>query len=212
MSNTKTSSQSSKEWRTKNADIINSEAKREVARVRAALWRAANPDRASQAKKKCYEAKKAQYRKNQKAYYEENKSIILEKQKEYSIRNADKITARRKSYYLKNIEQKKALDAVYYRQNADKIKTHVKKRRLKRVYNLTQEQWDTMFESQNHCCAICKSTDPVAKYWHTDHCHTTGKVRQILCQPCNHLLGHASDDVNILKSAVAYLNASKELR
>lgn len=38
--------------------------------------------------------------------------------------------------------------------------------------------------------------------WHTDHCHTTGKVRGILCGWCNTALGKFQEDPNILKSAI----------
>jgi hypothetical protein len=61
-----------------------------------------------------------------------------------------------------------------------------------------------MLELQQGKCAICeKSSD---KHLFVDHCHTTGKIRGLLCQHCNTLLGMAFDDTNILLSAVAYLN------
>jgi len=41
-----------------------------------------------------------------------------------------------------------------------------------------------------------------------DHCHITGKVRGLLCQSCNSLLGMSKDDINILHSAIKYLTNS----
>lgn len=38
-----------------------------------------------------------------------------------------------------------------------------------------------------------------------DHCHTTGKVRGLLCRQCNIALGKFKEDVTILQSAIAYL-------
>lgn len=43
-----------------------------------------------------------------------------------------------------------------------------------------------------------------------DHNHETGKIRQLLCLNCNTLLGHASDDIEILTKAIIYLNKHRE--
>jgi DNA-directed RNA polymerase subunit RPC12/RpoP len=56
---------------------------------------------------------------------------------------------------------------------------------------------------QNYKCAICgrivNTSAPL------DHNHTTGEVRGVLCNKCNLLLGMAKDDIDILKSAIEYL-------
>jgi recombination endonuclease VII len=57
-------------------------------------------------------------------------------------------------------------------------------------YGLTEEEWNGLFLKQNNVCALCHSPYPRSKKgWHTDHDHETGKVRGILCFPCNYLLG-----------------------
>ena len=62
--------------------------------------------------------------------------------------------------------------------------------RLQRKYGITSEQWNVLFNVQNRCCAICKSTSPKSKWgWHTDHRHGGG-VRGILCRACNITVGH----------------------
>ena len=60
-----------------------------------------------------------------------------------------------------------------------------------------------MLENQKHRCAIC---DEIPKKTFTiDHCHTTGVVRELLCNSCNVLLGNAKDNISILERAISYL-------
>ena len=42
-------------------------------------------------------------------------------------------------------------------------------------------------------------------HWHTDHDHETKEVRGILCNMCNVMLGHCSDSIARLESAIDYL-------
>lgn len=80
--------------------------------------------------------------------------------------------------------------------------------RRKRLYGLTPEQWWGIFEGQNLACNICKSETTAGRGWHTDHCHSTNKVRGILCYHCNLLLGMAKDSIDTLEKAIAYLKNS----
>ena len=43
-----------------------------------------------------------------------------------------------------------------------------------------------------------------------DHDHTTGKVRELLCHNCNRALGLLQENVEIIQSALDYLNKHKE--
>ena len=82
---------------------------------------------------------------------------------------------------------------------------------LKRRYNLTVEDYNNLFNSQNSCCAICGTDSPEMKMyrgngWVVDHCHASGTVRGILCCRCNLLLGRAKDSIQILQNAIDYLS------
>ena len=73
---------------------------------------------------------------------------------------------------------------------------------LKRKYGITQADYLQMYESQKGACAICKRPYDLLQ---VDHCHDTGKVRGLLCVPCNTALGKFRDDPVILQSAISYL-------
>jgi hypothetical protein len=66
-----------------------------------------------------------------------------------------------------------------------------KKRHLERKYGITQSDWDAMYVAQGGVCAICKVPGRVGKHGKlaVDHCHATGRVRGLLCTPCNISIG-----------------------
>lgn len=78
---------------------------------------------------------------------------------------------------------------------------------LESRYGINETEWNSMFDNQLGRCAICKSEDPKGNHgvFHVDHCHETGRVRALLCDTCNRGLGMFYDNVNILKSAIEYL-------
>lgn len=83
---------------------------------------------------------------------------------------------------------------------------------LTRSYNITLDDYWCMLRAQNHTCAICggegfiMNKDKHKLKLVVDHCHTTGKVRGLLCHNCNRALGLLKDDVVIMNKAVEYLN------
>ena len=63
-----------------------------------------------------------------------------------------------------------------------------KNKNLKFKYGITYDEYITMYENQNKSCAICNTELPAMngnKGLLVDHCHTTGKVRGLLCNRCN---------------------------
>ena len=87
--------------------------------------------------------------------------------------------------------------------NEDYDFTKYKKYKLNKQYGITPEQYTTMLANQESKCAVCGNTmtNP-----HIDHCHTTGKVRGLLCINCNQGLGKFKDDIDKLQHAIDYLN------
>ena len=90
----------------------------------------------------------------------------------------------------------------------DYMKTYGKEYHLKTSYNLTKEEYKILLEKQNHKCAICSvdEVNAIKGKLYVDHCHTTGKVRGLLCHHCNTGIGMLKDSTNILALAISYLN------
>lgn len=81
---------------------------------------------------------------------------------------------------------------------------------LQYTYGVSEDQYYSIKESQNHSCAICGThQDELNKRLAVDHCHTTGKVRGLLCTLCNTGLGKFKDSVDTLSAAIKYLEEIK---
>lgn len=74
--------------------------------------------------------------------------------------------------------------------------------KLLRKYGLSVGEFDSMTLAQAGRCPICGSAPTRLQ---VDHCHTTGKVRGLLCRECNLGLGIFGDDVDRLFRAIRYL-------
>jgi hypothetical protein len=131
-------------------------------------------------KKKASEANK-RYRQN---HLEECKLKEKEKSRLRRNKDKDKYNLEQREYRRNNPEKFKN----YYQENKDKIIKQTRKSFLKKKFNITQEEVDQIKISQEGKCAVCKIT--FDKTPHIDHCHETGKVRALLCSPCNITLGY----------------------
>lgn len=106
---------------------------------------------------------------------------------------------RRAAEYLKH-------RATYLRRNAAYKKTPAgqiadRNWRLKKRYYISAKTKEAMFQMQGGLCAICR----VAPAVHTDHCHQSGVLRELLCFKCNVGLGNFKDDPALLRAAIDYL-------
>lgn len=72
-------------------------------------------------------------------------------------------------------------------------------------YGIDLDDYYKLLKDQNGLCAICNKTCARKHRLAIDHCHTTGKVRGLLCERCNHGLGNFKDNIDSLKNAIKYL-------
>lgn len=98
-----------------------------------------------------------------------------------------------------NRERAREIERAYYARSLQ----HQKARKLKSRYNISLEDQTRVFQLQGGLCAICEK--PLWKEMQTDHDHTTGRFRGLLCKLCNSSLGHFGDNIQGLMRAVEYL-------
>lgn len=76
--------------------------------------------------------------------------------------------------------------------------------KLKSKYGISKEESDILYRNQKGHCLICNNFFYRNKLV-VDHNHKTGKVRGLLCSPCNRGIGLLRDDANVLINAIKYL-------
>jgi len=111
-----------------------------------------------------------------------------------------------------NPERAKQHQKDFYYKHKERMQLKRTKRGLKK-YGLTLIDYDTMLTAQDFRCKICGTTNPNGPddstarktRFSVDHCHTTGKVRGLLCTKCNTGIGMFGDDMSLLASAISYL-------
>jgi hypothetical protein len=136
----------------------------------------------------------------------------------------DEATA--KAYRIKNAERRRETTRLWRERNqeADKQRTKdwgqtpdgkEKKRNnhYKHKYNITLDDYNKMLDEQSHSCKICNShKDLFKKALCVDHCHSTGKIRGLLCDDCNVGLGKYKDQEELMIKAANYLRESRNNR
>jgi hypothetical protein len=72
-------------------------------------------------------------------------------------------------------------------------------------YGISPEQFEAMKSAQGNKCAICYR---IAYRLCVDHCHKTKRVRGLLCDRCNSILGIWKDDPKAAERVIEYLTRS----
>lgn len=111
-----------------------------------------------------------------------------------------------------NPERARELRRLWIKNNPEKAKLMARRALIKYKYNLTLEEFDSILKSQNGVCAICKKPEGkmAGSKFCVDHDHITNKVRGIICRLCNIGIGNFKESLDILRSAVAYLEKSND--
>lgn len=96
--------------------------------------------------------------------------------------------------------------------NPEQAQLSQRGRNLKHKYGITINEYESLLEQQGGRCACCGVEENTTLYGHNrslnfavDHCHTTGKVRGLLCNQCNRAIGMLGDTVEGVRRALKYL-------
>ena len=128
-----------------------------------------------------------------------------DKARKYGEDNREKVNARVRKWSSENKDQIKK----YRQENKEKAAIVAREWALKSFYGLSLDDYDKMYTAQEGVCAICSQAGKRSLC--VDHCHTTGKVRALLCDSCNRGIGMLKEDTSVLQAAIAYLNRHKEI-
>jgi hypothetical protein len=75
--------------------------------------------------------------------------------------------------------------------------------RVQKLYGLSELDVAQMLIKQNCECLICNIN--IKNGYHIDHCHSTGKVRGLLCQKCNQAIGLLQESETLFLKASQYI-------
>jgi len=92
--------------------------------------------------------------------------------------------------------------------NAEKNRRYIREWRIKK-YGISKKEYEDMLLSQGGVCAICGKGNG-DKSMCIDHCHTTKKVRGLLCIKCNLMLGQSGDSIGVLANSIIYLDKNSK--
>ena len=115
------------------------------------------------------------------------------------------LNANRKRYVPKEKKEKKPIDET-------KVKFSAKKRMLKHRHSIDYDTYLKMYEDQKGKCKICgvdKELGGVSGLF-VDHCHSTNKIRGLLCTNCNSGLGKFMDNIELLNNAINYIKQNND--
>jgi len=87
------------------------------------------------------------------------------------------------------------------------VNERVKHDRGPAKYGLTVDEFEAMWAAQHGLCAVCNTElqRTGMQSYNIDHCHTSGRVRGVLCRSCNWGIGILGDDPARLEAAARYL-------
>tara|TARA_R110000868_G_scaffold31584_1_gene115628 strand:+ start:359 stop:871 length:513 start_codon:yes stop_codon:yes gene_type:complete len=128
----------------------------------------------------------------------------------------EQIVKKKRIWHQLNKEKSKKVNKIWQQNNKDKMAFKQHERCLKQKYNMSPEEYQNLLEKQQGLCAVCIQPETfvnprsgIVIKLAADHCHETGKIRQLLCRRCNIVLGLCKEDKNILTLLNNYINIHK---
>lgn len=140
------------------------------------------------------------------AYYAAHREEQQAKQRAYYWANAERLRERKRIYAKEHraVHRDRLNAQARARKiaNPGAVRASQFKSRLKLRYGLSVEEYRDLLVGQAGRCLICLRAD---RELVVDHDHKTGRVRGLLCQPCNTALGLLDDDRKRAAQAARFL-------
>jgi hypothetical protein len=169
-----------------------------------------------------------------KRYREENRERIRERKRQEYLANKEAIKERSRAWSANNRDQKLAVGAVYRERTREERNQYMRDRYhgdpdrhisamsawrkanpekyrdqyLRNTFGMTLAEYEALLAKQGGVCAICGH--PPKHLLAVDHDHANGKVRGLLCTPCNTGIGHLKDSPIRMRRAAEYIESSME--
>lgn len=111
-----------------------------------------------------------------------------------------------------NTKSTKETRAKYAKEYRKLNERKVRSSSLKKSFGITLDQYESMAEKQKYRCAICGEEEKTVNSFNgkknnlsVDHCHSTGKIRGLLCSRCNTAIGYFNDSIPVIEKAIRYI-------
>lgn len=123
------------------------------------------------------------------ARYEANKKAIRERKAKYREQNRERYREAAKKYRQRHPE---------YRERNNRYR----RANYRGALCLPVARYEEMLKTQGGLCAVCFRDRELV----IDHCHSTGRVRGLLCRRCNLL----TQDIEIVRAVLVYMEGHAE--
>lgn len=168
------------------------EEQRAVATAQAREWRAKNRERANATARRSYAKNR-------------DRILASEDRRAYKAQwardNPGKVAAAKCRYAERNPTAEKEAAHRSRKRRPEYRRDH----HLRTRYGISLAEKHALLDAQDGCAICGTTTAPDRRGWVVDHDHNTGKMRGILCNPCNIALGMAKDDPSRLDLMAQYV-------
>jgi hypothetical protein len=148
--------------------------------------------------------------------WERNKEVNARRAREARVADPERFKDYYRRKYAKDREKILTANREWAIANPEKVLAAHRRR----VYGLTQEEYERKIAAQAGRCEICGAdmhlTGEIFKAGSRrigiclDHCHATGTVRGLLCPSCNKALGYFKDDPVRMRAAADYIERYRQ--